>query len=67
MKIFLSGKALSEQFRAARRPVLVQDQASIGFVVESGLCDAEHDERINSAADHGENNGRHESATEFGK
>src|SRR5580765_7623312 len=60
MKIFLSGKSLSEQLRTANGSVLVDNEAPIGLIVESSLRDAEDDERINSAANDSENDGRHD-------
>jgi len=47
------------------RAVGVHNQAAVGLVAEQRLRDAEHDERIQSATDDGEDQRDHHGAAEF--
>ena len=64
-EIFVDGELLADQARAVDRAVLAHNQAAVGLVVEQRLPDAEHDERINAAADDGEHHRDHHGAADF--
>src|SRR5262245_32885153 len=65
MKIFFAVEVLANQFRPANRPIFGDNQTTIGFVVKKGLSDPEHDEGIDAAANHREQESRGDGAMEF--
>jgi hypothetical protein len=67
MKKPRAGEILREQCRAANRVGFVHEQAAIGLIRKKQLADSENDERIQTAQNDGEENGRHNGAAEFGK
>src|SRR5438105_7875651 len=52
VKIFRVRERLAQQFRAADAPVCTGNQAAVGLVAKQQLRNSEHDERIQTAADH---------------
>ena len=45
----------------------IGDETAVGLVVKQRLPNAEHDERINAAADHGERERDHHGGADFGE
>ena len=62
MKIFVGGEPLRQQLRTADGPILIDNQTAVGLIAKERLRDSENDERIKSAANDSQNNGRHDCA-----
>jgi len=67
MEVLLGRESLAQQPGAANGSILVQYQAAVGFVAEERLPDSEDNERIEAAADQGENQGGQHRPADFGK
>src|SRR5689334_17047951 len=65
MKIFVGRKLLSEQPRAAHRPIFFYDQTAIRFVTKQSLANTKDDQRIETAAHNGQHQRCHERAAKF--
>jgi hypothetical protein len=65
VKIFVGGEPLREQLRTAHRPIGIQNQAAISFVVEQGLRDSEDHEGIKTAANNRQNQCGEDRAANF--
>jgi hypothetical protein len=67
VKIFVGGEPLREELRTAHRPISIQNQTAVSFVVEQGLRDSEDDERIKTAANNRQDQCSEDCAANFGK